>query len=68
MIVVMKPGATEAQTQHVVELVREYGLKDHVIHGTDRTVVACIGCAFDHRRREHPGTDCDGRGQRPDRR
>ncbi len=43
MIVVMKPGATDAQVQHVVDLVREYGLKDHVIHGTDRTVVACIG-------------------------
>ena len=27
----------------VVDLVREYGLKDHVIEGTDRTVVACIG-------------------------
>ncbi|HUU58207.1 MAG TPA: 3-deoxy-7-phosphoheptulonate synthase [Phycisphaerae bacterium] len=43
MIVVMKPGATKQQVQHVVELVREYGLKDHVIFGTDRTVVACIG-------------------------
>ena len=43
MIVVMKPGATPEQVQHVIELVREYGLTDHVIHGTDRTVVACIG-------------------------
>ncbi len=43
MIVVMKPGASKAQVQHVVDLVREYGLKDHVIYGTDRTVVACIG-------------------------
>jgi len=43
MIVVMKPGASKQQVQHVVDLVREYGLKDHVIHGTDRTVVACIG-------------------------
>ncbi len=43
MIVIMKPGATKDQTQHVVDLVREYGLKDHVIYGTDRTVVACIG-------------------------
>ncbi len=43
MIVVMKPGATDTQIQHVVDLVREYGLKDHVIKGTDRTVVACIG-------------------------
>jgi len=43
MIVVMKPGATPEQIQHVVDLVREYGLKDHVIYGTDRTVVACLG-------------------------
>jgi len=43
MIVVMKPGANEQHIQHVVDLVRDYGLKDHVIYGTDRTVVACIG-------------------------
>ena len=43
MIVVMKPGATEEQIQHVVSVVRDYGLKDHVIRGTERTVVACIG-------------------------
>ena len=43
MIVVMKPGASEEQVQHVVDLVKEYGLKEHVIFGTDRTVVACIG-------------------------
>ncbi|MGA2264898.1 MAG: 3-deoxy-7-phosphoheptulonate synthase [Phycisphaerae bacterium] len=43
MIVVMKPGASPAQVQHVVDLVRDYGLKDHVIVGTDRTVIACIG-------------------------
>jgi 3-deoxy-7-phosphoheptulonate synthase len=43
MIVVMKPGATKEQVAHVVELVRDFGLKDHVIYGTDRTVVACIG-------------------------
>jgi 3-deoxy-7-phosphoheptulonate synthase len=43
MIVVMKPGATKQNVQHVIDLVREYGLKDHVIYGTDRTVVACIG-------------------------
>jgi len=39
----MKPGATEKQVQHVVDLVHDYGLKDHVIYGTDRTVVACLG-------------------------
>jgi len=43
MIVVMKPGATEKDIQHVVALVRDFGLKEHVIYGTDRTVIACIG-------------------------
>jgi len=43
VIVVMKSGATRDQVQHVIDLVREYGLKDHVIYGTDRTVIACIG-------------------------
>jgi len=43
MVVVMKKGSTKQQVQHVIDLVREHGLKDHVIYGTDRTVVACIG-------------------------
>ena len=43
MIVVMKPGAGKTEVQHVVDLVREYGLKEHIIYGTDRTVVACLG-------------------------
>jgi 3-deoxy-7-phosphoheptulonate synthase len=43
MIVVMKSGASKPQVEHVVKLVREMGLKDHVIVGTERTVVAVIG-------------------------
>lgn len=43
MIVVMKSGSTPAQVEHVVGLVRSMGLKEHVIVGTERTVVACIG-------------------------
>lgn len=43
MIVVMQPGSTEQQVEHVVELIRDFGLRDHVIVGTDRTVVAAIG-------------------------
>jgi 3-deoxy-7-phosphoheptulonate synthase len=39
----MKPGANAEQIQHVIELVRDYGLKEHPIYGTDRTVIACIG-------------------------
>src|SRR5580692_2802759 len=43
MIVVMKQGSTAAQIEHVVKLVKEMGLKEHVIVGTERTVVAVIG-------------------------
>ncbi len=43
MIVVMRSEATQQQVEHVVKLVNEMGLKDHVIHGTDLTVVAVIG-------------------------
>src|SRR5947209_19581549 len=43
MIVVMKPGSTASQIEHVIKLVREMGLKEHVIEGTERTVVAVIG-------------------------
>jgi 3-deoxy-7-phosphoheptulonate synthase len=43
MIVVMKLGSTPQQVEHVVNRVREMGLKDHVIVGEERTVVAVIG-------------------------
>lgn len=43
MIIVMKRGASKEQVQHVIKLVRDYGLKEHPIYGTDRTVIACIG-------------------------
>ncbi len=43
MIVVMKNGSSSVQIEHVVKLVREMGLKEHVIVGAERTVVACIG-------------------------
>ena len=43
MVIVMQPGATQKALDHVVQLVREHGLTDHVIVGTDRTVVAAIG-------------------------
>ncbi len=43
MIVVMKPGSAQKQVEHVIQLVREMGLKDHIIVGEERTVVAVIG-------------------------
>lgn len=52
MIVIMRPDATEQQVEHVKELVREMGLKDHPIVGTELTVVAVVG----EDRRKDPGT------------
>jgi 3-deoxy-7-phosphoheptulonate synthase len=43
VIVVMKQGSTQKQVDHVVKLVKEMGLKEHVIVGEERTVVAVIG-------------------------
>lgn len=43
MIVVMKPGTTQRQIDHVIENVERLGLRSHVIVGTERTVVAALG-------------------------
>jgi 3-deoxy-7-phosphoheptulonate synthase len=43
MIVVMKPGATQRQLDHVIERIEQLGLRSHVIVGTERTVVAALG-------------------------
>ena len=43
MIVVMSPNSTQEELDHVVRLVEEMGLKSHLIHGTNRTVVAAVG-------------------------
>ena len=43
MIIVLKPQATAEQVQQCVGLVREMGLSEHVIAGTERTVIACVG-------------------------
>jgi 3-deoxy-7-phosphoheptulonate synthase len=43
MIVVMKQGSPASAIEHVIKLVREMGLKEHVIVGSEQTVVAVIG-------------------------
>ena len=43
MIVVMKPGSTPKQIDHIVELIEGLGLRAQLIVGTDRTVVAALG-------------------------
>lgn len=43
MIVVMQPGATVQQIDHVKERIEQLGLRSHVIVGTERTVIAALG-------------------------
>src|SRR6266705_4183476 len=43
MVVVMKPGASQRQVDHLIERIEELGLRSHVIVGTERTVIAALG-------------------------
>src|SRR5437868_14720870 len=43
MIVVMKPGATQRQIDHIIKDIEQLGLRSHVIVGTERTVIAALG-------------------------
>ncbi len=43
MIVVMKPGSSQKQIDHVIELIEQLGLRSHVIVGTELTVIAALG-------------------------
>jgi 3-deoxy-7-phosphoheptulonate synthase len=43
VIVVMKPGASKEQIEHMIARVEELGLEAHPIYGTNRTVIACVG-------------------------
>ncbi len=58
MIVVMRKGATQDQIAHVVDRVEQFGLKAHVIYGTERTVVAAVGEKRDEHR--HSLESCPG--------
>jgi 3-deoxy-7-phosphoheptulonate synthase len=43
MIIVTKPGATEEQIQHIVDRIKEWGLKAEVSRGAVRVVIGIIG-------------------------
>jgi len=43
VIVVMKPGAPQAQLDQVIDHIEQLGLRSHVIVGTEITVVAALG-------------------------
>jgi len=43
MIIVLKPEATEAQIQHILEKTTKLGLKANISRGVERTVIGLIG-------------------------
>lgn len=43
MIIVMQPGATDEQVQHVKERVEAEGLQTHISRGDELTIIGCIG-------------------------
>jgi len=43
MIIITHPAVTEAQIDHIVARVEEYGLQAHVMRGAERVVIGVIG-------------------------
>ena len=43
MIIVLKPEVTEPEIEHIMERLQELGLKSHVSHGQERTIIGVIG-------------------------
>lgn len=43
MIIVLKPGATEREIEHIVGKIKEVGLKSHINKGEERTIIGVIG-------------------------
>jgi 3-deoxy-7-phosphoheptulonate synthase len=43
MIIVMQPGASREQVEHVFDQVRALGYQVHPVYGEQRTVIACVG-------------------------
>src|SRR6201981_4102811 len=43
MIIVLRPNSTTAEIDHVIERIRELGLKAHVSQGEHRTIIGVIG-------------------------
>ncbi|HUK57204.1 MAG TPA: 3-deoxy-7-phosphoheptulonate synthase [Nitrospiria bacterium] len=43
MIIVLKPDATEKEINHIIDKLKEYGLKPHVSRGEERVIIGAIG-------------------------
>jgi 3-deoxy-7-phosphoheptulonate synthase len=43
MIIVLKHGATQAEIDHIVQKIKEYGLTPHISTGKERVIIGAIG-------------------------
>ena len=43
MIIVLKPGSTQADIDYIEEKLNEKGLKVHISRGEERTIIGAIG-------------------------
>ena len=43
MIIVLRPGVTEGEINHIIEKVQKLGLTTHVSKGVERTIIGVIG-------------------------
>ncbi|MFZ2602588.1 MAG: 3-deoxy-7-phosphoheptulonate synthase [Candidatus Omnitrophota bacterium] len=43
MIIVLRPGTTQEQINHIIEKVKTLGLTPHISKGTERTIIGVIG-------------------------
>ncbi len=43
MLIIMRAGASEEEVQHVVDTIKEAGLRPHISRGVERTIIGAIG-------------------------
>ena len=43
MIIVLKPGASDSELQHILERIEQLGFKAHLSRGVQRTIIGLIG-------------------------
>src|SRR5579862_4131518 len=43
MIIVLKPNSTQSEIEHVLERIKDLGLKPHLSQGEHRTIIGVIG-------------------------
>ncbi|HEU0012719.1 MAG TPA: hypothetical protein VFQ45_03510, partial [Longimicrobium sp.] len=43
MIIVTRPGVTDAELDHIRERIETLGMRTHISRGEQRTIIGCIG-------------------------